>query len=91
MEFNLSELNPEWKIESSADKTMLKRSFQFKSYLKNISFVNAVAWQANLLNHHPDLEVSYQTCMVKLTTHDDKNQLSQKDFELAKAIDSLMS
>ncbi len=89
---NTAEINeklktlPEWTYD---DNTLsLVKTFQFKSYLKNIAFVNAVAWIANKENHHPDLEVSFNRCIVKFTTHD-AGGVSEKDFELAKAVDSL--
>lgn len=82
----LAQLN-EWKYDS--EKGMLYKEFVFKGYLKTIGFVNAIAWIANKENHHPDLEVSFNKCLVKLTTHDDGNQLSEKDFNLAKLIDQL--
>ncbi len=64
---------------------MILREFSFKSYLKTIAFVNAVAWVANKENHHPDLEVSFNKCVVKLTTHD-LSGISENDFNLAKLI-----
>lgn len=67
---------------------VLSKEFTFKSYLKTIGFVNAIAWQANKVNHHPDLEISFNKCIVKLTTHD-SSCLTEKDFELAHFIDSL--
>lgn len=76
----------DWSYDESS-KSLVK-TFNFKSYLKNIGFVNAVAWIANKLNHHPDLEVSYNKCIVKITTHDE-NGISEKDFELATQIDQL--
>ena len=66
----------------------LQKEFTFKGYLKTIGFVNAVAWIANKENHHPDLEVSFNRCLVKLTTHD-AGGLSDLDFVVAKAIDEL--
>ena len=66
----------------------LQKEFSFKSYLKTIAFVNALAWIANKENHHPDLEVSFSRCLVKLTTHDMKG-VTSKDFSLAVMIDSL--
>ena len=66
----------------------IQKEFTFKSYLKNIAFVNAVAWIANKENHHPDLEVSFNRCLVKLTTHD-AGGVSDKDFVVALAIDAL--
>jgi 4a-hydroxytetrahydrobiopterin dehydratase len=82
----IKDLSNGWTIENN---THLKKEFIFKSYLKTISFVNAIAWVANLNNHHPDLEVSFGKCIVKITTHDNANTLSEKDFNLAKAIDHL--
>ncbi len=89
---NLQEINK--KLENLSewiydDQTLsLIKTFQFKSYLKNIAFVNAVAWVANKENHHPDLEVSFNRCTVKFTTHD-KGGVSEKDFEMARTVDSL--
>lgn len=75
-----------WRFNSA--KNSIEREFTFKSYLKNISFVNAIAWLANKENHHPDLEVSFSKCLVRLTTHDE-NGVSEKDFQLASKINQL--
>lgn len=72
----------------NAEKKSLQKEFTFKSYLKTISFVNAVAWLANKENHHPDLEVTFGKCLVYLTTHDE-NGIGDKDFNLAKKINEL--
>lgn len=66
----------------------IEKTFFFKSYLKNISFVNAVAFLSNKLNHHPDLEISFGHCKIKLKTHD-LNSVTEKDFNLAREIDKL--
>ena len=52
-----------------------------------MKFVNAVANLANRKNHHPTMIVSFDKVQVQLTTHDKGNKLTQKDFQLAKAID----
>jgi 4a-hydroxytetrahydrobiopterin dehydratase len=70
------------------EKKCLEKEFSFKSYLKNIAFVNAIAWVANKENHHPDLEVSFNKCLVRVTTHD-QNGVSEKDFALALKINEL--
>lgn len=72
------------------EKLSLEKEFTFKSYLKTISFVNAIAWVANNENHHPDLIVTFGKCIVHLTTHDEGG-VSDKDFILAKKIDELFS
>ena len=70
------------------EKSCLEKDFHFKSYLKNIAFVNAIAWIANKDNHHPDLEVSFNRCTVRITTHDEDG-ISEKDFSLAHKINQL--
>lgn len=70
------------------DKNSIEKEFLFKSYLKNIAFVNAIAWLANKENHHPDLEISFNKCIVRLTTHDE-NGVSEKDLSLAQRINDL--
>jgi len=76
----------EWK--KNLDLNCIEKEFEFKSYLKNISFVNAIAFIANKHNHHPELIISYNKCIVRITTHD-QNDITEKDHKLAKAIDLL--
>ena len=75
-----------WRYDD--DSLSLEKEFEFKSYLKTISFVNAIAWLANKENHHPELVVSFNKCIVRLTTHDEGG-VGEKDFSLAKKIDAL--
>ena len=75
-----------WSFNS--EKKCLEKEYTFKSYLKNIGFVNAIAWIANKENHHPDLEVSFGKCVVRLTTHDESG-VGEKDFSLAQKINEL--
>ena len=82
----LKKLGEGWSI----DNNILRKEFVFKGFLKTMSFVNAVAWEANRYMHHPDMEVSFNKCVINLTTHDEGNSLTEKDFELAKAIDNLL-
>lgn len=77
---------PDWSYDPES-KSIVK-VYNFKTYSKNIQFVNAIAWIANKVNHHPDLEVTFNKCIVKITTHDEAG-ISEKDFELASAIESL--
>ena len=87
IEKKLHELGLEGWIFNSI-RNCLEKEFTFKSYMKNIAFVNAIAWIANKENHHPDLEVSFNKCLVRITTHDE-NGISEKDFSLAQKIHQL--
>lgn len=66
-----------WEI--SADDKSMSRRFTFKNFYHTMAFVNAIAWIAHQENHHPDMEVGYNYCVLKYTTHA-INGLSQNDF-----------
>jgi 4a-hydroxytetrahydrobiopterin dehydratase len=75
-----------WQL--SADALSLQRAFEFKNFFRTMSFVNALAHIANIEDHHPDLEVGYNYCRVRYTTHAIKG-LSENDFICAAKIDRL--
>lgn len=77
-----------WKLSPCGKK--LEKIFSFKGFLKTMSFVNAMAWEANRQMHHPDFHVTFNTCHVSLTTHDKGNQITEKDFLLAESIENLL-
>ncbi|MAD30399.1 MAG: hypothetical protein CMC00_05170 [Flavobacteriaceae bacterium] len=65
----------------------LKHKFHFKDYFETIKFINEVADIANTQNHHPTMIVDFDRVEVLVTTHEIGNMLTQKDFDLAKAIE----
>lgn len=73
---------------TAAQETALEKAFRFKDFYQTIAFVNAIAWIANSENHHPDLEVGYNRCLVRYTTHD-IGGISINDFICAARIDAL--
>ena len=68
----------------------IEKSFTFDNYFETMAFVNAVAFVAHKLDHHPELTVTYKNCVVRLNTHDVK-AISQLDFDTAAQIDALMT
>lgn len=82
----MPQLADEWVV--SEDNLQIKNSYSFKNFYETMAFVNAVAWIANVENHHPDLEVGYNYCRVTFMTHA-LNGLSHNDFICAAKIDSL--
>lgn len=77
---------PQWMV--SVDLKSLKRHYKFKGFYKTMNFVNAVAYIANQEGHHPDLEVGYNYCNIKWTTHA-IDGLSRNDFICAAKVDLL--
>ncbi|HVT88434.1 MAG TPA: 4a-hydroxytetrahydrobiopterin dehydratase [Tepidisphaeraceae bacterium] len=64
------------------------KTFSFENYYETMAFVNATAWISHQSNHHPDLEVGYNQCKVRYSTHS-AGGLSRKDFECAGKIEAL--
>jgi len=79
-------LDLDWQVTSNNE---LKRVFEFKGFYKTMGFVNSIAWIAQKEMHHPDLEISYNKCTVKYTTHD-SGGLTSKDFNCIKQIEALL-
>ena len=86
IERELSRLAAGWHL--MAGGTAIMREFRFRDFHRTMSFVNAVAHVANIENHHPDLEVGYDYCRVRYTTHA-IGGLSGNDFICAGFIDAL--
>lgn len=79
---------PGWKL--SLDNKMILREFYFKNYYQTMAFVNMIAWVSHQENHHPDLVVSYNKCMVQYTTHAIEG-LTENDFICAAKINESFS
>jgi 4a-hydroxytetrahydrobiopterin dehydratase len=82
----LQRIDENWQL--SVDATSIQREFRFRDFLRTMSFVNALAHIANIEDHHPDLEVGYNYCRVRFSTHAIKG-LSENDFICAAKIDQL--
>jgi 4a-hydroxytetrahydrobiopterin dehydratase len=77
---------PEWKL--GADGKSISRRYGFKNYYQTMAFVNAIAWMAHREDHHPDLGVYYDHCVVTYTTHA-IGGLSENDLICAAKVEAL--
>ena len=57
---------PGWRIAGDA----LVKQYDFANYHDTMAFVNALAFIAHREDHHPDLSVHYNKCVVTFSTHD---------------------
>ncbi len=78
---------PSWNANDTA--TQITRRYEFKNFYRTMAFVNAIAWISNQENHHPDMEVGYNYCVVNYMTHA-INGLSENDFICAAKVDALV-
>ena len=74
----------------SRDGNAITRIFKFANYHETIAFVNASAWISHRTDHHPDLEVGYNRCVVRYSTHS-AGGLTEKDFACAARLDALFT
>ena len=79
-----------WRLTGDGPDVAIEKSFTFANYYETISFVNAVAFIANGQDHHPDMSVHYNRCVVRFNTHD-VNGITATDFECATKIEALLT
>ena len=80
---------PGWALTGDGADVAIQKTYTFANYYETISFVNALAFIANAQDHHPDLSVHYNRCVVRFNTHDVKG-ISETDFTCAAAVDALL-
>jgi 4a-hydroxytetrahydrobiopterin dehydratase len=66
----------------------ITRSFRFADFSEAFGWMASVALVAERMNHHPEWRNVWARVDVELTTHDAKG-LTERDFELAAAMDRL--
>lgn len=77
-----------WRLEGDGAAVVIQKVFRFADFAQTMVFVNAVAWLAQARDHHPELIVQFDRCVVRFSTHDVAG-LSQADFDGAAAVDAL--
>ncbi|TDS85338.1 4a-hydroxytetrahydrobiopterin dehydratase [Comamonas sp. JUb58] len=78
-----------WVLSGDGADVAIEKTFRFANYYETMAFVNGVALVAHTQDHHPDLSVHYNRCMVRFNTHD-VHGLSVTDFECARRIEAML-
>ena len=68
----------------------LVREFKFKNFQEAFGFMARVALLAEKAEHHPNWQNEYNKVLIELSTHDEGGKITQKDRDLAKAIDGVL-
>lgn len=68
----------------------LQKEFVFENFVQAFSFMTRVAFEAEKLNHHPEIYNVYNRVSLSLNTHDKGNIVTAIDHELAAKIDALL-
>jgi 4a-hydroxytetrahydrobiopterin dehydratase len=70
------------------DGDAIRRAFKLDDFKGSVGFVNRLLPEAEDMNHHPDLAISWNEVTVTISTHSEGG-LTANDFELARRIDSV--
>lgn len=68
----------------------LTREFEFDNFVEAFGFMTKVAIEAEKMQHHPNWCNVWNKVKIELTTHDAGNVVTEKDRQLAQAIDKLI-
>jgi 4a-hydroxytetrahydrobiopterin dehydratase len=82
IQINLARLS-DWSVDNNA----ITKSFKFKDFIEALSFVNAVGFEAEKMDHHPDILIyGWNNVKIILSTHSAQG-ITENDFNLAKKIE----
>jgi 4a-hydroxytetrahydrobiopterin dehydratase len=76
---------PGWEFSSDT----ITRVFSFGSFREAMSFMVRVGFEAEDMDHHPEINNVYARVRVSLNTHDAGNKVTELDLELAGRINKL--
>jgi 4a-hydroxytetrahydrobiopterin dehydratase len=76
---------PDWKRDGGA----LRAEFKLASFREAVAFIARLAFEAEAMNHHPEIANVYNRVSFRLTTHDAGDKATEKDLELAKRISAV--
>ena len=75
---------PGWNIRGAA----IRKVFKKKDFVQAMGFVQSVALLAEKMDHHPDIDIRWNTITLVLSTHS-KGGITPMDIALAQQINSL--
>lgn len=75
-----------WREEGGA----LHRELEFTDFAQAFAAVTRIAEIAERLDHHPDIEISYNRVVLRCTSHDVGRRVTARDQRLVKEIDAML-
>ncbi len=85
IESNLKNFNG-WLYDESRDAIV--KDFKFKNFQEAMAFVLRVAFEAEKIDHHPDILIEYNRVRLTLRTHSEDG-VTKKDFDLVGRIEKI--
>ncbi|MGE5315807.1 MAG: 4a-hydroxytetrahydrobiopterin dehydratase [Acidobacteriota bacterium] len=66
----------------------ISKTFEKEDFVGAITFVQRVAFAAEKMNHHPDIDIRWNKVKLTLSTHSEGG-LTKNDIELARQIEAI--
>jgi 4a-hydroxytetrahydrobiopterin dehydratase len=73
-----------WQLRDGA----IEKLHRFGNFHETMAFMNAVAWICHTEDHHPDVALGYDRCVLRFNTHS-VGGISINDFICAAKVDAL--
>ena len=77
-----------WRLSGDGADLAIEKTFRFAGFHETMAFVNAVAFIAHTQDHHPDLSVHHDRCVVRWRTHE-AGGITRADLDCAARVDAL--
>jgi 4a-hydroxytetrahydrobiopterin dehydratase len=75
---------PNWR-RADSDEPAITATYELTDFVAALDFVNRVGHEAELMNHHPDIDIRWNKVTLVLCTHSEGG-LTHLDIELAHRI-----
>ena len=73
-----------WQLRDGA----IEKTHRFANFHETMAFANALAWICHVQDHHPEVTLTYDRCVVRFNTHSVAG-ISINDFICAAQVDAL--
>ncbi len=78
------EQHPDWQLHGET----ISRTFVFEDFSEALGFVVRCGIAAEVVDHHPDIDIRWNKVAIALTTHSSQ-ALSEKDTTVATRLDEI--
>jgi 4a-hydroxytetrahydrobiopterin dehydratase len=78
---------PNWR--RARDEPAITATYELTDFVAALDFVNRVGHEAELMNHHPDIDIRWNKVTLVLSTHSEGG-LTSNDIELAHRINEVI-
>lgn len=67
----------------------IEKTFRFNGFRAALAFIVRVGFEAEALDHHPEITNVYDSVTFGLSTHDAGDRVTTMDLELARRIEAI--